>query len=157
MRVKYFLVALMIIYFFTFLGSVNTKAQARDEVANVVEAIAPVYPPFAVAASQEGTIIAGITISSDGRVAATRISGESEILKRVVDIVVRRWRFNTITGSHRLRTVQVTFIFAIMPAKSPPEDLLPIFRPPYQIEIRAKRPRVDFPNANEVKVGSQIR
>jgi outer membrane biosynthesis protein TonB len=109
----------------------------------VLEAVAPVYPPFAIAASQEGVVSANVTIGKKGNVTATMISGGSEILKKVADIAARKWVFASGHSTRRSRTVRLTFVFAIMSSDVPSDVLLPIFRPPYQIEIRAKRPSID--------------
>jgi len=116
--------------------------QSQDRSAAVVQAVAPVFPPLAVAAAQDGTVIADARISPNGVVKSVQIVEGHKLLRKVVEITAKRWVFASTQERTDLRTVRLSFVFKLVPKETPSVELLPIFRPPYQVEVRTRFPSI---------------
>jgi Gram-negative bacterial TonB protein C-terminal len=116
--------------------------QSNDRPALVVQAVAPLFPPLAVAAAQDGTVLIDLHLSPKGNVESTDIVGGPKLLQKVVEIAARRWIFSTAESATAPRIVRLSFIFRLVQKDTPSEELLPIFRPPYQVEVRTRFPSI---------------
>jgi protein TonB len=55
--------------------------------------VAPIYPPVALAAGREGTVILEAVIGEDGRVRDVRVMRAVPLLDQAAMDAVRQWRF----------------------------------------------------------------
>ncbi len=106
----------------------------------VVMAIAPIFPPVAVASNTSGKVVVEVQVDAAGTVTAAKII-EGDLLFRqgkIYEATAQRWRFATAKDGTSLRTARLTFVFRIMPKDTLPADLTSVFMPPYQVEVRHK-------------------
>jgi hypothetical protein len=106
----------------------------------VVAAVAPIFPPVAVASNTSGKAVIEVQVDTTGIVTGAKII-EGDLLFRqgkIYAATARRWRFAAAKGGAGLRTAQLTFVFKIMTKDTPPDELTAVFIPPYQVEVRHK-------------------
>lgn len=107
-----------------------------SEAPSVKAAVAPEYPPLAVAGRVSGVVT--VTVVTDDSGAVTRadvVQGHPMLRKAALD-AAQKWRFNV--GSPA--TISLKFDFAVLPEKAAQESEI-TFLPPDEIEVR-KRPEV---------------
>ena len=131
--------------------------QSHDHPPLVVQAVAPVFPPLAVAAAQDGTVLVDLHIDAKGAVETLQIVEGPKLLHRVVEIAARRWMFSTAETKMATRLVRISFIFKLVPQKTSSEEILPIFRPPYQVEVRTRFPTITKYTNQESKHKRRVR
>ena len=86
-------------------------------------------------------------IDSSGKVTSVRTVEGIRLLGAAAEKSARRWIFNP--EDIKTRTVRLTFTFKLVQDDAPADELLPIFLPPYQIEVRRALPKVvDSPNVD---------
>lgn len=117
--------------------------QSHDKSVVIMQAVAPVFPPIAVAAAQDGTVVVDVEIDAKGIVKSLQVVEGPKLLHKVVEIAARRWIFSAIEDKAILRTVRLSFIFKLVSQETSSEELLPIFRPPYQVEVRTRYPTIN--------------
>ncbi len=103
-----------------------------DQIA-LLAAVSPIFPPTAVATNTSGTVLVEVEINAAGEVTSARSVSGHPLLRKAAENAARRWRFTSATSPH---TVQLTFVFRIMPKGASAEELTPMFTPPYQVEVR---------------------
>ena len=118
----------------------------------VVKAIPAIYPNIAAVAEESGVVVVEVKINPDGTVEeATAVDGH-KLFRVAAERSARQWVFNPVTEPNNARTARLTFSFKLMPKTANPEELLPVFMPPYGVEIRGAMPsyilhkNVDPPN-----------
>lgn len=133
------------------LGGVATlkgKGSVANEEPLVVSAVAPVFPPIAVATNTSGEVVIEVEINAAGEVmSAKTVAGHSLLREvRTFEETARRWRFVPAADK---RTARLTFVFRIMPKATAAEELTPVFTLPYQVEVRHRpyEPVLDQGNA----------
>ena len=102
--------------------------------AQVVSAVAPVYPAIALAAHGSGDVVVAADINKSGDVTSARVLSGHNLLQKVSVEAARRWKFSTSNEDHR--QVELTFTFRIVPDKTAGIDRTPVFYPPYHVEVR---------------------
>jgi hypothetical protein len=130
------------IYFSAFVVCliVATQAHMRPAIAQqaegvtVLEAVPPIYSQVAVNARASGKLSVEVEINSDGSVASAH-AVQPSIFRPAAEKAALRWRFVPSTDA-RLRVVKLLFHFIIVNQVVEASDLVPIFTPPYEIEIR---------------------
>lgn len=117
------------------ISGLAVQARTSNEPPAVVSAVAPVFPPVAVAANINGNVVIEVEVNAAGEVTSARTVGGHSLLRRVraFEETARRWRFTPATNAC---TVRLTFVFRIMPRETAADDLTPVFTPPYQVEVR---------------------
>ena len=105
-----------------------------SQPAEVVSAVAPVYPVIAMAAHGSGDVVVAADINKSGDVTSTRLLSGHNLLQKVSVEAARRWKFSTSNEDHR--QVELTFTFRIVPDKTAGIDRTPVFYPPYHVEVR---------------------
>jgi TonB family protein len=128
------------------LGMPITMWQSSLVHPKVVEAVPPIYPHIAATKKFEGKVIVLVRINHEGVVvSATAIEG-NKFLQTVAENAAKKWIFAvaTINESSDLRIVQISFDFKIFPKKTSETELQPIFKPPYEIEVRGVPPELIF-------------
>lgn len=116
--------------------------QAPDQSIAVVQAVAPVFPALSVFTLQEGTVVVDVQINAKGAVELVKIGACPKTLQKAVEIASRRWLFAPTEVKANLRTARLSFVFKLVPTETPSEELWPIFRPPYQVEVKARIPKI---------------
>jgi TonB family protein len=105
-----------------------------SQPAEVVSAVAPVYPVIAVAAHGSGDVVVVAEINKSGDVTSARVLTGHNLLQKVSVEAARRWKFSTSNEDHR--QAELTFTFRIVPDKTAGIDRTPVFYPPYHVEVR---------------------
>lgn len=129
------------------LSLMNAMALSGAEQPSVVQAVAPVYPHIAAVAGASGTVIIEAQVDARGVVTSVRTVEGLKLLGKAAENSARRWVFAPTDEQTSVRVVRLTFTFKLMPDDAAPEELLPIFMPPYHVEVRRTAPKVvDNPN-----------
>lgn len=113
----------------------------REDQPSVVQAVAPAYPPIAATAGAAGTVVIEVRLKADGSVSSARVVNGIGVLAAAATNSARRWTFVGTDEQNNPRVVRLTFVFRIMPRDTPKDELLPIFMPPYKVEVRATVPK----------------
>jgi len=113
----------------------------REDQPLVVQAVAPAYPPIAATAGAAGTVVIEVRLKADGSVSSARVVNGIGVLAAAATNSARRWTFVGTDEQNNPRVVRLMFVFRIMPRDTPKDELLPIFMPPYKVEVRATVPK----------------
>ena len=117
-------------------GGMYAGYPRASQPAEVVSAVAPVYPVIALAAHGSGDVVVVADINKSGDVTSARaLSGHNLLQKGSVE-AARRWKFSTSNEDHR--QAELTFTFRIVPDKTAGVDRTPVFHPPYHVEVRSE-------------------
>lgn len=136
---------LFVLLFSLAMLSMKVSAQSETSGPQVVRAYSAIYPTVAAAARASGSVIVEADVDSSGKVTSVRAVEGIRLLGAAAEKSARRWIFTP--EDAKTRTVRLTFTFKLMPDDAPADELLPIFMPPYQIEVRRALPKViDSPN-----------
>jgi hypothetical protein len=136
MREKLFILPLL------FGLTVLTYAQERDEKIRVLEAVAPIYPATAIATLQEGRTWVDAIIAPSGTVKSIEALEAPRFLQEVIKRAASRWRFIATEDKYHERKVRLFFTFILVTYNTDSIELLPVFKPPYEVEIKARMPIV---------------
>jgi len=121
--------------------------QDTDETVKVRTAVAPFYPPAAMALLEEGRFEIPVKIKPNGDVADADFKSVSKWFAPALKLIVPKWRFSAASPDQKAdRTVTLVFVFVIKPNGTNRLELLPIFRPPFEVEIRDMPPLVETPS-----------
>lgn len=58
------------------------------------------------------------------------------LLRAEAEAAAKRWKFQSAAGG----TLRLQFVFTLLPSKSQPHELLTVFKPPYEVEVRQSMP-----------------
>lgn len=116
------------------------SAQGTDSPVPVLEAVAPVFPVIAIATAQQGKVQVDVRINEDGTVRSVDFGQGPSIFRPLLKIVAGRWRFASTEKNSGYRTVRLSFVFTLVPSETKSEELLPIYRPPYEVEVKGRFP-----------------
>jgi hypothetical protein len=121
------------------LSSIQSTAQTLDQVS-VIQAASPLYPQELISPKEiTGDVRINVQIDPNGVVVSARAIGGHPTFIKVAESAARRWVFSTIDTQSVMRTTQLFFKFRIIDYKTP-DELGPIFKPPYEVEVRAGHP-----------------
>jgi TonB family protein len=123
------------------LALADTK-DAFEEAQSVVKAVAPNYPPLALAARVSGSVILEAFVDLQGKVGSVRILEGPNLLRAAAENASKQWVFHVAASGDKPRTVRLTFTFTIMPEDTPSEELLSSFMPPNSVEVKEKLGRI---------------
>lgn len=115
--------------------------ESSSEQPHVLRAVAAVYPHIAAVAGASGIATIDVDISASGAVKSVRVVAGPRLLGRAAEKSARQWGFAPTKESAGIRTARLIYVFKLMPENTAPEDLVTVFNPPFQIEIRAASPR----------------
>jgi TonB family protein len=130
--------------------SVLSVAIPRDkrpysEELFVVKAVPAIYPNIAAVAEESGTVIVEVTVRPDGSVSEGKAIDGHKLFRLSAEKSAHRWVFNAMPNLEASRSVRLTFSFRLIPKKSAtPEELLPVFMPPFGVETRGTTPTYVF-------------
>lgn len=115
----------------------------------VTRAVPAVYPILAAVAKASGTVIVAVTIEPDGTVAEASTLEGHEVFRAAAERSARQWVFNSVEDPGLTRTTRITYSFKLITGTSNPQDLVPVFLPPFSLEIRGTIPNyVDTKNVD---------
>lgn len=117
---------------------ISIRAQEPSQLGShapaVIVAVAPNYFPTALHSHASGEIVIEIKVDSEGLVSSTEAVSGNPVLAAGSRQVARRWRFAPATDKG-IRTARLTFVYRLVPKGTPTNELLPVFKPPYRVEI----------------------
>lgn len=116
-------------------GSDQSSAKAPE----VTAAVAPTFPPILVAAHINGKAVVEATINAKGEVTSSRVVDGHPLIRQMTklfDDTLRRWRFVPAAEGDEVRKASLTFVFTIVPERTPEAELATVFRPPYEVEVK---------------------
>jgi TonB family protein len=116
----------------------GTNERTSGNKVQVLEAVAPAYPMLAVASNTSGRVVVEARINAAGEVTSVKVIEGHRLLRPIAEGTAHRWRFNPSVRDAGIRTAVLTFTFNIMPKETRDDELTPVFKPPYQVEIRHK-------------------
>jgi TonB family protein len=116
---------------------VADQAAGTGSPPTVIAAVAPTYPGIALAMPNGGGVTVEISIGPDGKVSDTKVVSGAAPLRHPALEAARLWRFAPEDAGKKATLV---FSFKVMPKDTSAEDLTPIFRPPYGVEVRRTMP-----------------
>jgi len=110
------------------------------EPPGVVTAVAPIFPPAAVASNTSGQVVIEVKINAEGGVTSAKIVDGHPLFRqgKIYEETARHWRFAPAKDGMAMRTARLTFSFSIMPKNTSATELTTVFTPPYQVEVRHK-------------------
>jgi TonB family protein len=112
----------------------RTSAQA-SESPKVRAAVAPAYPPIAIAARAASDVVVEVSIDAGGNVSSATARSGHPLLQQAAIQAARRWRFEPAAKDSGARTATLTFTFRVNEEKRPEAEITPVFMPPYKVEI----------------------
>jgi TonB family protein len=119
-------------------ASLTTAIWAQQPLVAVKEAVAPQYPPIAVAARVQGTVEVRIEIGSDGTVVkAEAIKGPAMLQTSAIQ-AAKKWKF---AGDPETNRVSVARFIYLLGAEDDPDDTQIAFLPPDAIRISHRPPK----------------
>jgi len=133
---------LTVIIFVLTVSPSRAQPELAEGAIEVREAVAPIFPVIAIATAREGRIPVDVTVNKKGDVEAVAFSEGHSIFRPALRVVVARWRFSPATGESKQRCVRLYFVFTLVPSDAKSEEMLPVFRPPYEIEVKARLPSI---------------
>jgi TonB family protein len=104
------------------------------ETPSVKAAVAPEYPPLAVAGRVSGVVTVRVVIDDSGAVTQADVVQGHPMLKKAALDAAQKWRFEACSAA----TISLKFGFTVLPEKAAKESEV-TFLPPDEIEVR-KRP-----------------
>jgi TonB family protein len=88
-----------------------------------------------------------VQVNRRGEVTSVEILEGNRLLGKAAESAAEHWLFAASEDSSGVRTAKLTFEFKLVPDESPAADTLPVFMPPYKVEVKSKIPVViDSPN-----------
>jgi hypothetical protein len=112
-------------------------AQQGQAPAAVTMAVAPSFPPAALALPKGDDAVVEVTISPKGEVESAKPMQGSRLLYAASLAAAKKWHFQ---ATDQQSKVLLTFSFRLLPQDALSEDATVIFIPPYRVEIRKKMP-----------------
>ncbi|HJP94929.1 MAG TPA: energy transducer TonB [Pyrinomonadaceae bacterium] len=116
-------------------GFTSGQEPKADDLPAVTTAVAPNYFPTALHSHASGEVVVAVKIASDGSVTSSEAISGSAVLAAGSMQVARRWKFATMKDKNQIRSARLTFVYRLVPRDTPSDQLLPIFKPPYRVEI----------------------
>ncbi len=101
-------------------------------------AIAPVYPALAAQGHISGRVGVEVTLDERGGVTSAALLDGHPLLAGSALWAAERWVFEP--GDAR-RRVRLSFVFVLLPTKADTKELAAVFRPPYEVESKARIPQ----------------
>jgi TonB family protein len=112
----------------------------QKEEPNPVKAVPPIYPLIAASSGQSGTVIVEVEVDQNGVVRSARSVSGSKLLQPAAEHSATQWLFNPAHESTGKRVATLTFVFNLVSGDPPSNELVPVFFPPYRVEIKGTKP-----------------
>jgi TonB family protein len=136
----YFKIAVVLGLMLAGKGLASGQDAKADALPAVTTAVAPNYFPTALHSHASGEVVVAVKIAADGSVTSTESISGNRLLAAGSRNVARRWRFAAIEDKQQIRTARLTFVYHLVPRGTPSDQLLPMFKPPYRVEISHELP-----------------
>lgn len=133
-KIRLFLTICFLIGLTTFMATAYQPLQSMES-PKVVAAVAPLYPPIAVAARAISDVIVDVKVDAAGNVTSAEAVSGHPLLQQAAKVAARRWRFESSEAKSSVRTARLTFVFRITEKDSPEAEITPMFLPPYRVEV----------------------
>lgn len=112
----------------------------------VVRAVAPFYTVVPAANGFQGEVAVEVDIAPNGKVQeASTIRGNRMLAVEALR-AARRWQFES-CATEETRKVSLNFRFILLLDDSKGAETAPIFMPPYAVEVRTIRPKLEHTRA----------
>lgn len=125
-----------------FAAFVNANAQKPEESVLVLEAVAPVFPTIIISAVERGRTTVEVIVGEHGQVESIGEVKAPAILRRTLSAAARKWRFAPVEKGSGVRKIELVFVLTMVSSDAKSEELFPVFRPPYEVEIKVRAPIV---------------
>lgn len=137
---KYTALMVVIVCAYAFLAGFirSGKSLGQESPPAVLTAVAPVFAGFSAGRETINKVVVEAIINADGEVISAKTIEASLFDDPTARFAAQRWRFAPTNKETPNREARLTFIFRMMPKETKPEEVLTIFTPPYQIEVRHK-------------------
>jgi TonB family protein len=106
---------------------------AQQSPIGVKEALAPQYPPIAVAARVTGEVVVRVEVGPDGSVLSAKDESGPGMLRKSATQAAMKWIFTTDPAANRASTLR--FIYLLSP-EDDPDEVQTVFLPPDAIRIK---------------------
>jgi TonB family protein len=116
---------------------------AQQPPVETKAAVAPQYPPIAVAARVEGEVVVRVDIGPDGVVLKAEVVSGPAMLRQSAIQTVKKWRFTIGPETNRVSTVR--FSYNLLSEDDPDEGQI-VFFPPNAVVVRRRpaKPTVNY-------------
>ncbi|MCC6487561.1 MAG: TonB family protein [Candidatus Hydrogenedentes bacterium] len=101
-------------------------------------AIAPVYPALAAQGHISGRVGVEVTLDERGAVTSAALLDGHPLLAGSALWAAERWVFERGDAGRRVR---LSFVFVLLPTKADVNELATVFRPPHEVESKARLPQ----------------
>jgi TonB family protein len=128
---------------------------SSSENPAVKAAVAPIYPPLAVAARISGTVTVRAVVDASGSVTQAEVTAGHPMLKQAAADAAQKWKFDA--SSQEQRTAVLSFQFVLLPEKAELESQTS-FLPPYSVEVKKRpaEPTVNYGSRSANDAGSTL-
>jgi protein TonB len=108
-----------------------------------MEAVAPQYPPIAVAARVSGEVVVRVSIGPDGTVLKAEVVSGPEMLRISAIQTAKKWKFISGPATNRVSTVR--FSYRLL-SEDDSDEMQIVFFPPNAVVIRRRpaKPTVNY-------------
>jgi TonB family protein len=112
--------------------SLSVMICSAQTITPVQSAVAPHYPPIAVAARVEGTVSVRVRIDSQGDVVHAEVIDGPRLLKLGAEDTAKLWKFEPATENDRTATLKFVYVLLLETADAEYDVK---FKPPYEVVI----------------------
>jgi TonB family protein len=118
-------------------GLVSPVSMAEEFIGReVLSAVAPIFPSVPSLTGTGGKIQLEVEVNTTGDVTGIKILEASlPGLRRDSEKAARQWKFSASPAATNPRRYVILFVFRMMPDEASPDELTPVFHPPYEIEV----------------------
>lgn len=118
---------------------------AQQTAVAVKAAVAPHYPPIAVAARIGGDVVVQVTVGADGSVLHAEVISGPKMLQQSATEAAERWRFEAADPATASRSSEVKFSYVLLPEDAKDESET-VFLPPDTVVLkhRPAKPTVNY-------------
>jgi TonB family protein len=126
------------------LGTAIVTAQQTAAVA-VKAAVAPHYPPIAVAARIDGDVVLRVAVGPDGSVLHAVVVSGPKILQQSATEAAEKWKFEASDPATTTRSSEIKFSYVLL-SEDAKEESETVFLPPDAVVLkhRPAKPTVNY-------------
>ncbi len=125
-----------------FLWSAGTKTYVPIKAA-----VAPTYPPIAVAARVSGDVLVRVVIGPDGAVQQTEVVRGPKMLQQSAVDAASKWKYEPTNSTQVGRKSQIRFSYVLL-TENDKEEPTTVFMPPDAVILKHRplKPTVNYGN-----------
>jgi TonB family protein len=118
---------------------------AQQTAVAVKAAVAPLYPPIAVAARAVGDVVVRVSVGPDGSVLHAEVVSGPRILQQSATEAAVKWKFEASDPATTSRSSQIKFSYVLLPEDAK-EESETVFLPPDAVVLRHRpeKPTVNY-------------